>query len=168
MPSATETYPPKRQGCAASPKPRGPRPKSFRLPQDQAGDIPIVPGYRAASPTAAEQAEGMNPPHAPYIRLPYTALPCPAGARGAAIGFDYGAAAAAEGAEEPPPAPLHSELFHPPYPVPEHLEDCLPPDPQQHAIILQTARFVRRQGGQSEFVIQVRQVGRSRRLPAAG
>ncbi|CAL5335659.1 unnamed protein product [Camellia sinensis] len=52
---------------------------------------------------------------------------------------------------------LGDSVFHPPFPVPESLLQCLPPTEKLHQIIARTAMFVSKHGGQSEIVLRVKQ-----------
>ncbi|KAJ4830660.1 hypothetical protein Tsubulata_017479 [Turnera subulata] len=47
--------------------------------------------------------------------------------------------------------------FRPPFAVPEHLLQSLPPTEKVHQIIAKTAMFVNKHGGQSEIVLRVKQ-----------
>ncbi|XP_068664560.1 uncharacterized protein [Aristolochia californica] len=54
-------------------------------------------------------------------------------------------------------ASLGKTDFHPPFSLPESLQNCIPPTEKLHQIIARTAKFVSEHGGQSEIVLRVKQ-----------
>ncbi|KAG8386102.1 hypothetical protein BUALT_Bualt03G0114100 [Buddleja alternifolia] len=52
---------------------------------------------------------------------------------------------------------MESSRFIPPFPIPEHLSQSLPPTEKVHQIIARTALFVSKHGGQSEIILRVKQ-----------
>ncbi|XP_068665841.1 uncharacterized protein [Aristolochia californica] len=54
-------------------------------------------------------------------------------------------------------ASLGNTDFHPPFPLPESLQNSIPPTEKLHQIIARTSKFVSVHGGQSEIVLRVKQ-----------
>ncbi|GAX76469.1 hypothetical protein CEUSTIGMA_g3914.t1 [Chlamydomonas eustigma] len=67
----------------------------------------------------------------------------------------------ASGPEDRPTTSKHdgeeSRAFRPPFAVPTHLSDVVPSSEKQHKILVETARFVRTNGGQVEVLLRVKQ-----------
>ncbi|MQL72099.1 hypothetical protein Taro_004418 [Colocasia esculenta] len=71
------------------------------------------------------------------------------------VPFSYGASGELKGDD----TELKCCGFQPPFPVPDHLHDNLPPTEKVHQIISRTAKFVSEHGGQSEIILRVKQGG---------
>ncbi|KAI3456904.1 hypothetical protein Pfo_013567 [Paulownia fortunei] len=54
-------------------------------------------------------------------------------------------------------AGMESSGFLPRFPIPGNLRQCLPPTEKVHQIIARTAMFVSKHGGQSEFILRLKQ-----------